>query len=160
MALAQGRQPAFIRSTGTRCWRKEDEAGPESELDQGVPVEAVKHPPGGAHGPVFLDGEGVDGARHATVEVAGGGVVDGVRLAPVGVGREREHAQDSAGPVVGGLGREERSVPAVVLDHEDAHQEGRGRNREQEPGPPAPLNAHQRGRPEQGEGDERHRHFE
>jgi hypothetical protein len=53
MTLAQGRQPARIRSTGTRCWMKKTKAGRSPNLRQGVTVHAVERAPDGAHGAVL-----------------------------------------------------------------------------------------------------------
>jgi hypothetical protein len=43
--------------------------------------------------------QGIDVADPAMVEIAGSGMVNGMALAPVVIGRERYHAQDSPDPV-------------------------------------------------------------
>src|ERR1700687_817449 len=82
-------------------------------------------------------------------------MMNGMRSLPEIVGRQGEHAQRAADPVVGEAMAEECAVPAIVLDHEQPHQESRGRNGEQQAKPPKSQvieRAHQR--PEQNEGSE------
>ena len=76
-------------------------------------------------GPVLGDGQRGDVADAAPVEVAGGGVVDGVAVPPA---RERlvdDQPQGGAEPDVGALGRQERAVRAVVEHDEGPQQEAR-----------------------------------
>src|SRR4029453_16674938 len=87
----------------------------QAEHHQRVTVEPVGGPHQPGAGPVLLDREGVDRAQGAAVEIAGGGVVNGVGAAPVVVGRGGEHADDASGPGVGGGRTEEGGVSAVVL---------------------------------------------
>ena len=65
----------------------------------------------------------------------------GVGAPPLIVGRDRQDAEHAAGPVVGFALREERSVPAVVLDHEQANKKAGGGQKEQPVEPPG-LPAH------------------
>ena len=58
--------------------------------------------------------------------------MDGVRAAPEIIGRQRQHADHPAHPVICQAMAEEGAVAAVVLDHEQPHQETRGRYREQQ----------------------------
>ena len=77
----------------------------------------------------------MDIARSALVEIAGGGVMDGMGATPVVVGREGENADGAAGPVVGAAPWEEGAVAAIVLQGEKANQKaGRG-NGQQKPPP-------------------------
>ncbi len=50
----------------------------------------------------------------------------GVALAPVVIGCQREDADHPSDPIVQPLLAEERPMSAVVLDHEQPHQEGGG----------------------------------
>ena len=106
---------------------------------------------------VLAHGQGVDVAGAAPAEMAGGGVVHGMGAPPVAVGRERQHAQHPAEPVVGAPPAEERAVAAVVLDHEQAHEEARRRHREQQAEPVGIAEAEQHQEPQ---GHERHRGHE
>jgi hypothetical protein len=77
---------------------------------------------------------------------------------PVVVGRQGEHAEDPAEPVVDGASRQERAMSAVVLDQEEPHQEAGCRQSQQQTGRIAVmLEALQHERPEE---DERHRRHE
>ena len=81
----------------------------------------------------------------------------GVRALPEIVGRQRQHAERAADPVIGEAVAEEGAVPAIVLDHEQPHQESGGRNGEQQRYPPEAKvigRPHQRPqRRQRGEGD-------
>ena len=102
---------------------------------------------------VLAHGQGVDVARAAPAQMAGGGVVHGMRAPPVAVGREGQHAQNPAEPVVGAPPAEERAVPAIVLDHEQAHEEARRRHGEEQAEPVGIAEASQHQEPQ---GYERH----
>ena len=80
-------------------------------------------------------------------------MVRGVRAPPIAVGRERQHPQHPAEPVVGAPPAKERAVPAVVLDHEQAHEEARRRHGEQQAEPIGIAEAEQHQEPQ---GHERH----
>ena len=102
-----------------------------------------------------LHRERVDVAQAADVEVAGGGVMDRVRLAPVVIRHQREHAEHGADEVVEPLGPEERAVAAVVLEHEEPDQHEGGGHREQERQPVADLEAPEHREPERGQEEPR-----
>src|SRR5690606_10124983 len=89
----------------------------------------------------------------ALVEIACGGVMDGVRPAPVVVRGEGEHADGSSHPVVDTATGEQRSVATIMLQHEQAHEEACGGDR-QDKTPPIALRDEPRGRGPQS--DERH----
>ena len=46
-----------------------------------------------------------------------------------------EHAENAAGPVVETAAGKKRAVAAIVLDHEQAHEEARGRDRQDQAEP-------------------------
>src|SRR5512145_2324260 len=72
---------------------------------------------------------------------------------PMIVRRERQHPDDTAGPVVNQPLAEERAVSAIVLDHEEPHQKAGGGYGNGEAEPVAPAQAGPHGDPEQ---DKRH----
>jgi len=72
---------------------------------------------------IFGDGQGVDVADTATIEVPVRRMVTRVRSPPVRVRRQREDAEQPAEPVVCPTMREERAVPAIVLDQEQPHEQ-------------------------------------
>ncbi len=55
-------------------------------------------------------------------------MVDCMAAPPVIVGGHRHNADPPADPLVGGFARQERAVPAIVLDHEEVNQQ-HGRQR-------------------------------
>ena len=98
-------------------------------------ISRVKEAPAQGHGAIFRDRQaaGVDvGARIAPVEIVPGGVVAGMLAPPIRVRRQRQDAAQPADRIIGGARGEEGAVPAIVLDDEDAHQQGAGRDREQQ----------------------------
>ena len=125
-----------------------------AEHDDRVALQAVESAAPRRQALVLAHGQGVDVAGAAPAEMAGGGVVHGMGAPPVAVGRERQHAQHPAEPVVGAPPAEERAVAAVVLDHEQAHEEARRRHREQQAEPVGIAEAEQHQEPQ---GHERHR---
>jgi hypothetical protein len=75
-----------------------------------------------------------------------------VGVAPEIIGREGQHAEHAADPVVQPLAAEERAVATVVLDHEQADEKTGGRYDQQQADPVAEMDAEPS---EQPEGDER-----
>ena len=107
----------------------------EAEHDQRVAEGAVA----GAHRPVvghvLVQGHRRDVAGPAPVEVAGGGVVHRVAVAPGLERGEDDDADDRPEDVVAALGRQERPVRAVVEDDVGPQQEAGGRDRQRQDGP-------------------------
>ena len=86
--------------------------------------------------------------------------MDGVGAAPEIVGRKSEYAKRSANPVVDEAVTEKGTVTAVVLDHEQAHQEQGSWNGEEQRGPPeAEIIEEPRRSPERGERQRGDRQF-
>ena len=85
----------------------------------------------------------------------------GMGAAPEIVRRQRQHADDAADPVVAPFAPEEGAVAAVVLDHEQPHQEAGRRHRDQERRPPVAEPADEPGcGPERGERQRRDDQFD
>ena len=101
-------------------------------MTSGMAVEPVAQPPEPRQREIFAHGQGVDVAHAAQVEIARGGVMRRMGAAPEIVRREREHAERAADPVVDQAMAEEGAVPAIVLDHEQPHQETGGRHGERQ----------------------------
>ena len=81
----------------------------------------------------------------------GAGMMGRVGAAPAVVGRQRQDAERAADPVVGIAIGEEGAMAAIVLDHEDTHQEA-GRRKDEDQTPPMAIGIGGRGqRPERGE---------
>ena len=106
----------------------EDVDGADAEHHERVPRQPVDQARPSGEPLELRHGQGVDVADAALVEVAAGGVVDGMAPPPMVVGGQGQDADRAAEPVVGPAAAEERAVAAVVLDHEQAHQEARGRD--------------------------------
>ena len=104
---------------------------------QWVAVDPIEQPLGARQCEILVDRECVDVAEIAPFEVAGGCVMNCVGLAPVGVGNQRDHAENGAGNAVGAARTEEGAVAAVVLQHEESHDHHRGWRGQQE-GQPVP----------------------
>lgn len=72
--------------------------------------------------PVFINRDRIDFTKSAMVETTGAGVMQGVAALPVSIRRECQHTKNAADPVVGPRIAEERTVAAIMLDHEQANQ--------------------------------------
>ena len=90
-------------------------------------VDPVDEPPQRRARAIFADGQGGDVAGAAPREIARGGVMHRMVMAPEGIGGERQHADDAAQHVVRPARLEIGAVAAIMLDDEEAHQEGGGR---------------------------------
>lgn len=123
----------------------------DDEQHQRVAVEPVAQAAEQRQRAVFRDGQRIDVAHAAAFEIAAGGVVRGVALAPEAERREREHAGDAADPLVRQLAAEERAVAAIVLDHEQPHQEGRREDDERQRQPIADIERRPGQRPQGGQ---------
>jgi hypothetical protein len=80
--------------------------------------------------------------------------MNGVTASPAVVWRQGQHADRPSEPVIGAAVPEKGAVPAIVLDHEQPHQEACRRNGEQQADPIAGAERRPHRKPEQGE---RHR---
>src|ERR1700733_1160521 len=65
--------------------------------------------------------------------------MDRVGAPPEIVGRDRQHAERTADPVVRVLVRKKRAVPAIVLDQKQANEQPGGERRERERQPEKPV---------------------
>ncbi len=124
---------------------------PKSER---VAIEAVAELLPARQSAVFGDGQRGDVTDAAFFEVAGGRMMFGMRTAPIVVGREGQDTEQAAGPVINRAAGEEGAVAAVMLDDEEAQQEGRGRHDEHKARPEGEFEACPGTDPEQ---DERHK---
>ena len=108
------------------------DGGPDDEEQQRVAIDPVDEPPQRRARAIFADGEGGDVAGAAPREIAGGGVMHRMVMAPEGIGGERQHADDAAQQVVRPARLEIGAVAAIMLDDEQPHEEGGGRQHEDE----------------------------
>ena len=106
---------------------------------------------------VFGHGQRRDVADPAFVEIAGRGVMRRMRTAPVIIWRQCEDAEDAASPVIRLSVGEERTMAAIMLDHEQAKQEACGRNDQHESPPETMMHRNSCNRPKTNKRDERHR---
>ena len=146
---ADPRELLVHEAHGEPVQQTEDEDRPESEHHRGVAIEAVaKSPPPGAR-MKLPNRQRIDVAHAAAVQVAGGGMMDGVRAAPIVVGGQGQQADDAPRPVVRGPRGEERPVAAIMLDHEQPQQQScRGQHEQCE----KPVVAEMGGRSHRGPG--------
>ena len=102
----------------------------------------------------------VDIADAPLVEIAGRRVMDRVGAPPVVVGREGQDADHPPRPVVDAAPGKQGSMAAIMLQHEQTHQEAGGGNRQGKAPIMAVDDRHRGERPESGEGHHRHDDFE
>ena len=115
-------------------------------------IEPVKEPAAPLQRKIFPDRQRLDfadAARSRLPDVAGW--IAWLRRQIVG--RHRQDADRSAHPLMGELAPQERSVPAIVLDHEQANEQPAGERRQRERDPDKAM-ARGEGHcgPERGEG--------
>ena len=127
-----GAEPGLPASAHQADWQPvlqdEQVGGADAEHDEGVAIDPIAEPAPKRPREIFAHRQGIDVADPAPFEVAGAGVMDGMRAAPEIIGRECQHADDPPHPVVRQAMTEERTMPAIVLDHEQPHEESRGRH--------------------------------
>jgi hypothetical protein len=133
---------------------------PDAEHDQRVAEQAVAEPSLPGKLAILGHRQRVDVAGPAPVEVAGGGVMDGVLVAPAGEGRPDEQPGEGAEPAVGPLRREERPVGAVVEDDEGPQQEPGRRDRERQDQPVGDVEEQEHRHPQPQVGDHGRRDVE
>jgi len=85
---------------------------------------------------IFVHRERVDVTQATMVEIPRAGMMDGMRTAPEVIGRQRQYADHTTYPVIRQTMAKEGAVTAIVLDHEQPHQEARRRHRQNKGEPP------------------------
>ena len=83
----------------------------EAEHHQRMAVEAIAQPRQQRQREIFAHGQRIDVADAAAVEIAGAGMMHGVGAPPEIIGRQRQHADDAADPVVGRALRKNEPCP-------------------------------------------------
>jgi hypothetical protein len=91
---------------------------------------------------ILADSERGDIANAAVIQIAGACMMDVVAAAPEIIGCECQGSDHASDPVVGAAIAEKRSVPAVMLDHEEANQEPCRRHRHEKCEPVAEPECH------------------
>ena len=134
---AEPRPPAVTHQAERQPVPQNEKIGrADAEHHRRMPVEPVLQPAPARQRQIFAHCQCVDIADAAVLQISRGRVMNGMRPLPEIVRRHGEHAERAADPVVGEAMAEERAVPAIVLDHEQPHQESRGRYGEQQGQPP------------------------
>ena len=124
-------------------------------------VQAVAEPVPAGERQILADSQGIDVADAAAIQITGTGVVDCMASTPKIIRRQRQHPDHPAGPVAAASSREERTVPAIMLDHEQADQQARGRQYQQCVEPEmSQVQGDEHHRPGKRERDRREREFE
>lgn len=94
------------------------------------------------------------------IEIACIGVVRRVSAEPEGVWRQRRHSDHPADPIIGRTPPEQRSVSAIMLNHEKPHEKASGREGQQQTQPIADAQRHPHQRPKRDERRRSDREFE
>ena len=131
-----------------------------AEQDEWVAVEAVAEPLEKRHGLVLLHGDGDDVAEGTQVQIARMRMMDRVRLAPVVIRGEAEHADHRSRDAGQSAGLEVRPMAAVVLEHEEPHHQAGRRQGEKQGEPVAHPKAPVHERPRRHEQDGRVAHLQ
>ena len=124
-------------------------------------IEPVADPAAPVAREIFANRQRLDVADAAPVEIARRRMVDRMAAPPVIVGGHRHDADPPADPLVGGFARQERTVPAIVLDHEEANEQpGRQRRHGKRKPDLAMTGGDEHGGPERDEGQDGDRKLE
>ena len=86
---------------------------------------------------IFTDRQCFNVAYSPPVEITRVRMVRSVSPAPIAVRRQRDHSDRPPDEIVYPAGSEKRSMPAIMLDNEKAHQESAGGNGQQQRDPVA-----------------------
>src|ERR1700710_128103 len=132
-------RPLVLRPDPRPDPQRPDRADPEHH--RGVAEEPIAEPLLPAACGVLGDGHSRHVAGAAAVEIAGGAVMDGVVVAPVGEGLKEEEGGEAPEPEVAAMGGEERAVGTVVEDDEGPQEEAGGGNGECEGQPDGDVEA-------------------
>ena len=125
---------------------KEQIGGADAEHHQRMPVELVHQPAPSRKRMIFAYCQRIHGADAAAVEIAGGGMVDGMDATPHVIRRQGDHTDDAADSVVCPPPGKEGAMTAVVLDQEQAHHKTSGRDSNEEASPPKAQRVSEPGR--------------
>lgn len=106
-AHAEPGAPVLHQADGQPMLQDEHVGRSGPEHDPRVAIEPVGQPPERAERQVLLHGEGLHGAQPATIQIAGGGMVDRMGASPIVVWGHGEHPGDPADPGIGRLCTEE-----------------------------------------------------
>ena len=136
---AEPRLPAAAHQSERQPVPQDEKIGrPDTEHHRRMAIQPIAQPAPARQRQIFAHRQGIDVADAAALQIARGRMMNGVRSPPEIIGRQGEHAERAAGPVIGEAMAEECAVAAVVLDHEQPHQEAGGRHGEQQAQPPEP----------------------
>jgi hypothetical protein len=86
---------------------------PDAEHDDRMAVDAIAQPTPSGSSEVFIHGQCVDVTNSTTIEVAGSRMMYGMIASPEVVGRERQHTDQTADPVVRKAMAEESAMTAM-----------------------------------------------
>ena len=154
-------RPAAAQESDRQAMLQQEQIGrSDAEHHQRVPVQAVADAAQARQSQIFAHRQGVDVSDSAPVEITGIGVVDGVGAAPEIVRRKGQHADDASNPVVGDSMTKECAMAAIVLDHEQPHQQAGGRHRQQQAEPISEVECRPHQGPEQDQWHNRDDQFD
>lgn len=113
--------------------------GPEH--NERMPVEPVGQAPPQRTRQILAHGQSRNVANAPPLQIPGRGVMNGVPLAPERIRRQRQNAQRPPEHVIRVPRFEKRTMAAIVLNHEEPHQQRRGRHNKDHRRPDAMIDA-------------------
>ena len=118
--------------------------------NQRIAVKPVTETPPGAQPAVFLDRHGFNVAEAAMIQIARQLMMHRMRTPPMVIGRKGQYADSASDPLIDGPGRKKRAMAAIMLEREEAREQGAGGNGKQK-GDPVGVRRHQEHDGNQGE---------
>src|ERR1700722_6722864 len=97
-----------------------------------MPVEPISQAAPARTPAIFPHRQRIHVADATAIEIARGRMMNGMSAAPQIVRRQRDHADETADPIVRTPVGKERAVTAVVLDKEQAEEKAGGRRSDEE----------------------------
>ena len=131
------------------------EQSPQPQHHDRMPVGPVTESSEERLAVVFARGDHVDIAQASEAQIAGVGVVVGMSSAPIVVWRHRQDTEPKPDTIRRLLGLQERSVTAVVLDHEESQEKCRRGDGQRQGEPVTERQGPVRGVPAEKEGRSR-----
>ena len=125
-----------------------------------MPIKAISDPSPLGTRIVFRHGKSRDVADAAFIEIAGRGVMHGVRSAPIVIRGECEDADDTACPIIEAPPGKEGAVATIMLDHEQSQQKSSRRNNQDQAPPDAVMDGNPCKNPQAGKRNGCHRQLE
>lgn len=134
---AEPRLPAIEEETNWQPILQNEQVGwTDTEHDEWISVDPIAKTMPEGERQIFVHRKSIDVADPASFKATGVSMMEGVGATPKVIGRQRQHPDYSAYPIVCYALAKERAMTAIVLNHEESHEKTRCRYRKRQREPP------------------------